>query len=163
MTLPTRRLRRLGLVASSLVLVAALGCGSDKTTGPNGDVTGTYTIVSTNGPAGADNSAPFVLFNSTLGPDSYRIQIPSGSITLNSNKTYAGTGSVDVYVDDVLDPGLGDAAFGPGGTYSVSGSTVKFTPSDGSSAVTATFSGGNTLTFSESVAPFGTMTIVARK
>ena len=150
-------------LVAAVTLGGALGCGSDKSTGPNANVAGTYNIVSTNGPAGPDNSAPFVLFNSTLGLDTYRIQIPSGTLTLNADKSYSGAGTVDVYVNNELQPDLGDDAFSSGGTYSVTGNTVKLTPTDGSDPITATFSGGNTLTISESVAPFGTMTIVARK
>jgi hypothetical protein len=163
MTQRTRPFRLFPALAAAVALAGALACGSDKSTGPGGNVAGTYNIASTNGPAGTDNSAPFVLFNSSVGADTYRIQIPSGSITLGADKHYTGSGTVELYIDDVLQPDESGDSFPSGGTYSVSGSTVTFTPSDGSAAMTATFSGGNTLTFTESVAPFGTITIVAKK
>jgi hypothetical protein len=159
----SRTARSGAALVGAITLVGTLGCGSDKSTGPAANVAGTYSIVSTDGPAGVDNSAPFVLFDSPLGADTYRIQSPGGSITLNADKTYTGTGTVDVYVNDELRPDLGVDAFSSGGTYSVTGNTVKLTPADGSDPITATLSGGNTLTVRETVAPFGTMTIVARK
>jgi hypothetical protein len=129
---------------------ALLGCSSDKSTGP-GSVTGTYNVVSVQGPQGVDNTSPFVLLNETIEGTAFRAEMPSGSISLTSNGRYTGTGVVNVYIDGVLAPDYSGESFPSAGAYTVSGSTVTFTPDDASeSPVTATFSGGNTLTFSES-------------
>ena len=52
---------------------ALLGCSSDKSTGP-GSVTGTYNVVSVQGPQGVDNTSPFVLLNETIEGTAFRAE-----------------------------------------------------------------------------------------
>lgn len=175
MTFSTRRTTRYftharAAIAAVAVTGALLGCGgSDKSTGPGG-IAGKYNIVSVNGPAGLDNSAPFTVFNQTIEGSNLRAEITSGFINLGSDGRYSGNATVKVFLDDVLfstDDSFGGVG-SSGGTYKVNGNQVTFTPDDTSEQPeTATLSGGNTLTFvtTEDDPDLGpmTFTIVARK
>jgi hypothetical protein len=155
-------------VATVAVAGALFGCSSDKSTGP-GSVTGTYHVVSITGPQGADNTSPFVIINETIEGSTFRAEMPSGTFTLGSDHRYTGTGVINVYIDNVFQPDFSGESFPSAGTYAVNGSTVTFTPDDASETpTTATFSSGNTLTFSEtdtdpSSGATVTITIVAKK
>lgn len=168
-TITRRRFAGLRTAVATVAVAGALfGCSSDKSTGP-ANVAGTYHVVSITGPQGPDNTSPFVIINETIEGSTFRAEMPSGTFTLGSDKRYTGTGVINVYIDNVFQPDFSGESFPSAGTYSVSGSTVTFTPDDASeSPTTATFSAGNTLTFSEtdtdpSTGGNITITIVAKK
>jgi hypothetical protein len=141
-------LRAGAALVAAVAVAGALGCGSDKSTGP-GSIAGTYNVVSISGPQGTDNSAPFTLIDTNIEGTPFRAEMPSGSVTLNSNGRYTGTGFVNVYIDDVLDPDFSGESFPSDGKWTRSGSTVTFTPDDTSEPPTTASISGNTLTFTE--------------
>lgn len=177
MPLSTRPPRRIGGLAvgtaagrsaalvATLALVGALGCGgSDKSTGP-GNLAGTYNVVSVTGPQGTDNTAPFVLVDVTFAGNSVRAEMPSGSLTLGTDGRYSSSGFVNVYVNGVIDPDRSGESFPSAGRYTQSGSSITFTPDDTSDpAITATFSGGNTISVTRTVsdATLGALTFSAQ-
>lgn len=166
--------------AALLVTAASLGltaCGDDDDDGPTGGsgIAGTYNIVSATGLEGTDNTAPFLLFDESLGEFSVQIELLGGSVSLASNGTYTATEQMRTTINGTASTET-DASTG---TYTVSGSTVTFVAADDPAddtdndvadrTTTATYSGGNTLTLSEPVdldedgTVDGTFTIVARK
>jgi hypothetical protein len=142
------RLGRLVTAAAlTFAVVGTTACGSDSKspTGTGGGVTGTYNIASVSGPSGTDNSAPFVMLGGTVtddqgGQHTFRIDITNGTLQLKSDKTYTAQFGSKLYVDE-QEQTDNPFDFPPEtGTYSVSGSTITFTDSDGEES-TATVNG----------------------
>src|SRR5215208_96155 len=153
--------RALGATAALTIALGAAACGGDST-GSSGT---RYNVVSISVNGVTDNSAPFLIAEGT-DPDfgEYKFEVVSAYIELIGNNRYRVVSDVNAI--------LGGAPFPfddtpEEGTYSVSGNTYTFTPSDDSeSPYTATLSNGNTLTYTdqfESVDGTLTLTIVARK
>lgn len=147
----TRRART--TLIAAIALVGAVGCGGDST-GPGSGIAGKYNIVSVTGPQGTDNSAPFVLINQSVQGTLFRAEIASGFVTLGPapGNRYSGDATINFYANNIF---VGnDDSFGgfnsSGGVYTVSGTTITFTPDDQSQSPTTATLSGNTLTFTES-------------
>jgi len=122
------------MLTAVLVLVASAACGSDSTSPDTGNasVTGTYSLKSL---AGVALPAP--------GKDQTGAvygTVNTGTLTLTSTNTFASNLSYTPTAG-------GTGTKSDGGTYAVTGTTVNFRDSSGQDLYVATFSGGNTLTF----------------
>ena len=113
-------------------LVALAACSDSS--GPGASIHGTYTLRTVNG-----QSLPATVFQDVTG----RVEITSGSLTLNSNNTFSSIISFRLVSGTTT---ITDSETTTG-TFSQSGNTVTFVDSDGET-VTMTRS-GNTLTFVE--------------
>lgn len=120
-------------VIALLGLVAACGGGNDGINEPR-SVAGTYTLQTVNGAA-----LPFVVFE-TAG---YKIEVTGASYVLASAGTFSNSASFRETENGVVTTSTETVT----GQYTVSGSNVTFTDSDGD-VITGTLSGNN-LQFSE--------------
>ena len=123
-------MRKLLVLCLALFLPLA-ACGDDDGVGPGADVVGTFNLQTINGAA-----LPAVVLQ--IGAD--RIEITSGSIALNENRTFSAALTFRETVGGVVTTETETDS----GTYTVSGNTVQLTAANGTVA-TATIS-GNTLT-----------------
>ena len=96
--------------------LAACGGGGDAI-GPS-TIAGTYTLQTVNG-----NALPAVL----LEDAGYKLEVLSGSYTLNGDNSYSATASFRETENAVVTPSTESES----GTYVVRGSSVTFTDSDG--------------------------------
>ena len=127
-----KALMRRFLVLCLALLLPVAACGDDDGSGPSADVVGTFNLQTINGA-----TVPAVVFQA--GAD--RLEVVSGSITFNENRTFSAALTLREAVGGVANPPETETDTG---TYTVSGNTVQLTAADGTTA-TATIS-GNTLT-----------------
>jgi hypothetical protein len=131
----------IAVVAISFAVVAATACGGDST-GTKDNVNGTYTLRSA-----ANHTLPAIIFQNQVSvqgqPADLTITVNSGSVTLNSNGTFTGTMNLRL---DVVTAGGSQTQTGDNpiaGTYTQSGGTITFHPTDQSIATfTAQYSSG---------------------
>lgn len=129
------RARRLVVTSLQAIAIFAIAaCSSSTEPGiTTATVAGTYTLKTVDGlvlPAPAKD-----------GTGAIAGAFTAGTVTLTTANTFTSTLSYTLT--------NGTTGSSPNsGSYSISGSTLTFTPSGGGSAVTAAFSGGNTLTIS---------------
>ena len=130
--------RTLGILAACVVSVFLAACGSDSSTGPSTQKTpnGSYSISTINAAA-----LPVAIFSDTGG---FKLEVTSGTITLNSGGTYSIVTNYRETLPGVLDTYTDST----GGTWALSGTTVAFTNSADASQDQATWSNGQ-LTFVE--------------
>lgn len=135
------RVARFGAIA---LLSTATACGGDD--GPSGpeNVTGTYTLREVNGAA-----PPATVIEFDDGTSSLKIEILSGTITVNADMTFTATHVVRFTEDNVV------VFHGPSpiaGTYTRNGNTLALTTEEGT--LTATYANGSlTVVDSEGPAP----------
>jgi hypothetical protein len=120
-----RRIPR-GTIAVAIFAVAACG-GAADTTAPS-SIAGTYSLQTVNG-----QIPPVVLVQDA----SYKLEILSGSYTINTDNTYSAVASFRETDNGVVTPSTESET----GTYSLHGSSITFTDSDGFE-VDANISGG---------------------
>ena len=124
-------------IAAVVALVALGACGGgDKSTGPSGTIAGTYSLKTVNGAA-----LPAVVVQ--IGAD--KLEVTSGSVTMNSDNTFNGVTAFRETSSGVVDESSAVCS----GTYSRSGSNVTFTETeteDCGGSYPGTWSNGNTLT-----------------
>ncbi|HET9777185.1 MAG TPA: lipocalin family protein [Gemmatimonadaceae bacterium] len=97
--------------------LAACGGGAGDSLGP-GSLAGTYNLQTVNGKA-----PPAVL----VEDGSYKLEVLSGTYTLNADNSYSATASFRETENGVVTPSSESET----GSYSVHGSAVTFTDSDG--------------------------------
>ncbi len=124
------------LTVMTVVLAGGLltACGDDgDSMGTGGtSIFGTYALQTIDG-----TSLPFVLIQ--IGND--KIEVSAGSVRLNSDNTYSISISLRLTTAGTVTTETDTGA----GTFTASGSTIQFSPGDGSNAFTGSIS-GNTLT-----------------
>ncbi len=131
-------------VATLVMAVALLTACDGDSTGNGGSIVGTYTLQTFNGeslPAGLPATGPVA-----PGDPVTTEELTAGSFRLNSDNTCSGSMSIRTTVTDAT----GNVTVTTDTetvtcTYSVTGTTIRLTASDGEVA-TGTI-GGNTLTF----------------
>ena len=135
---------------ASVLLVMLAACGGDST-GPNGDLTGSYTLRTVNGA-----NVPAVLYQDSQEKD----ELTGGNINLNADKTWSGT--LSTRVTDLTSGGVGTFSAPAGGTYSSSGGTITLTEAGGASQLTGSVSAG-TLTISADLGLGAAITLVFKR
>src|SRR5690242_646649 len=108
------RIRSIALVVATLAMGA---CGGDKATGPGGTLAGNYTLRTVNG-----GGLPVVI--AQLGSD--KLEVTSGSVTMNENNTFTGVTAFRETIDGDVDTFTATCP----GTYTRSGSSITFTEAD---------------------------------
>lgn len=147
-----RQFRSAALVAlTTLVSTLTVACGDDDDgTGPGSDIVGTYTLRSVNG-----QSLPAVEFEDEF----VREEIVSSTLTMNAGNSF----TVSLTFRET-DKETGETTTFPpieeSGTYTLNGSQLTFSSSG--DTTNATFTGGNTITISDTDAG-ETFTWVYRK
>lgn len=136
--------RRVAATAAVLTLsLGAAACGGDD--GPD---TTRYNFVSISVNGVTDNTPPFLVAegtDETLGD--YKLEIASGYLDLVGSNRYRVVADINAMLGGTPFP-FDDTP--EEGSYSVSGTTYTFNPDDDDlEPFTATLTGGNTLTFSE--------------
>ena len=137
------------LIGSALLVMLA-ACGGDST-GPNGDVTGNYTLRTVNGA-----NVPAVVFQDSQEKD----ELTGGSINLNSDKTWSGT--LSARVTDLASGVFQTFSAPAGGTFSSSGGTITLTDATDGSQLTGSV-GGGTLTISGDIGLGTPITLVFKR
>lgn len=122
--------RTLAVLAVTTLALTACAGGAGDSVGP-GSLAGTYSLQTVNG-----KSPPVVIIEDA----GYRLEVLSGTYTLNVDDSYSATASFRETEDGVVTPSSESET----GHYSVHGSSVTFTDSDGFE-IDATIS-GSTLT-----------------
>lgn len=122
------RARRLAVFAVALfALSGSIGCGGSDSAGPTG-IAGTYTLQTVN-----NATLPFT----TSEDATYKAEILSWVMTLNQDKTYT-----ELFKGRSTDHGTTTLNTLPGaGTYTVTGSAVRFTDPVANSYLDATVAG----------------------
>ena len=153
----------------TLLVAAACGGGGDDNDGPTGNggnITGTYNISSVSVNNSTDTTSPFLIGTVETEDGDIRIELLSGSLTLQSGNRYRGTTDFRISVDGQEIP-FDELDQDSEGTYTVSGNTITLTDADGE--VTTATRSGSEITMSEPLDIDGdgegdaTMRIVASK
>lgn len=146
-------LKRLGLLACTLVLAGFAGACDSDSTGPE-EITGSYQVVSV-----AGQSIPVTLIEQEEpGVGTIGVVLSAGTLTLSADQSYSlmltaqGTVNGDV-VSENTEP--------QSGTFEVSGSTITFTDPE-AGEVTGTIAGSE-ITVTETIEDAGTIDLVFRK
>ena len=136
--------------ATALLGLLLAACGGDKSSGPSGHA-GTYTLRTVNG-----SNVPFTMVSIVVGGSVYKLEVLSGSITLNADGTFSQTATFrETDGTDVT-----TESYPTSGTYTLSGTALTLNSSDGES-LGGSLSGG-AITFVESDEG-QTLTVVFRK
>ena len=120
-----RLARRVAIVSALAMAAVTAACSSDSSTGPSKTgVTGAYPMATAQG---------MKVPHTFTDPAGSKLTIESGGLTLKSDGTYElkYKGKLNALNFDLTDEG----------TFSLSGSTVKFTPDDGDPAYTGRVAG----------------------
>ena len=129
--------------AVAFLLIAAAACGSDNSTAPK-RMEGTYTMQSIDG-----QTLPMIYYDDPTAGQ--RVEVLSGSITLNSNGTYTSPWSLRITDAGTVSPYSETCT----GTYTRSVNTITLTEVDNQAFCGGTFNaewdGNNTLTEEGSV------------
>ena len=137
------------MIAAGILAVLA-ACSSDST-GPNGSVTGSYTLRTVNG-----NNVPVVVFQNTTVKD----ELTAGNINLNADKTWSGSLSAR---ETTLSSGAVVTATVPAnGTYTNNNGSVTLTDATDGSQLTGTAANG-TLTISGDIGVGAVVTLVFQR
>ena len=129
----TSFLRRAALSCAIALLVTATGCGDDKDPNAPENIAGTYVMRTVNG-----SPPPVVLADLSDESGTYKLEVLSGSITLERGGAYRETHTFRETIDgEVLPP----EELPESGTWVREGSAVTLRTSDGFSIV-ATYEAG---------------------
>lgn len=125
-------------LAWTLLLLVAAGCGSDKSTAPK-RVEGTYTLKTISG-----SPPPTIVFDDPV--NNQRLEVLSGSLTINSGGTFSSPWSFRVTDNGTVSPYDETCT----GTFTRSANTLNLTETDNGGFCGGTFSatwdGNNTIT-----------------
>jgi len=125
-------------LAFTLLLVAAAGCGSDKSTAPK-RVEGTYTLKTVSG-----LTPPAIIYDDPT--NNQRIEVLSGGLTINTGGTFSAPWSFRLTDNGTVSPYAETCT----GTFTRTGNTLRFTETDNGGfcggTFDATWDGNNTVT-----------------
>ena len=128
-------MRRLAL---TLLLIAAAGCGSDKSTAPK-RIEGTYTLKTVGG-----NAPPTIIYDDPT--NNQRVEVLSGTLTINTGGTFSSPWSFRITNNGSVGPYDETCT----GSFTRSGNTISLTEVDNGGFCGGTFSaewdGNNTIT-----------------
>jgi hypothetical protein len=119
-------------ILMALAMAAAVGCGSDSSTGTSGSVQGTYTLRSVNGA-----TLPYTFF--TTGTT--KVEITDDVIVLSSAGTWTETGTTRTTNGGTVSTQTSTDA----GTYTTNGTAISLRSNDGSTVSGTNINGSMTL------------------
>lgn len=131
--IPASPLRRAALCFAAAMLVLAAGCGGDKDPSAPENIAGTYTMRTVNG-----NPPPVTLGEYTDETGSYKLEVLSGSITIEQGGSYRENHTFRETIDGVVQPPEDVPEIG---TWVRDGNAVTLRTSDGF-AIVATYASG---------------------
>lgn len=129
----TSSFRRAALCCAVALLATAAGCGGDKNPNAPESITGTYTMRTVNG-----SPPPTVIAEYTDEAGTYKLEVLSGSITLEQGGSYRESHTFRETIAGVVQP---PEEVPEGGTWVRDGNAVTLRTSDGF-AIVATYASG---------------------